>query len=646
MKNIARLYKIMLRYWVYLVVGLIFMFGYAALSGVTVTMVIPLFDNVFGKHEAGIIYRNWSDLWPAIGQLMTDLGTQIKNVFSFSRASNFQLLGDELEQILSQTEPLFLLYLICATVIFITLLKNLFFYINKIMFANLRGKTIMSIRNAMFEKYLSQSLAFFNINKAGDSIVRMINDVDIVNDMLLFPLVNNVVRDVVLMSVFIGIAVSINLRLFLYSLIILPLFSLLLALLGKKVKKYSRRIQIKFSDMFSNIEEVLNNMRIVKAFSRENWELEKFKQINRKYFVFWRRSVIYAGINVPLSELTGTLIGVVIILLGGSLMLSPDSTFKLGSFTAFLLAIFSMQHPVKELTQAYANIKKAQVSLDRIFYVLMQKSEIKNSDHPIPKKSFDKNIVFNNVSFAYDNETEVLKNISFEINKGEKVAFVGSSGSGKTTLVNLLPRMYDITQGEILIDDINIKEIELKDLRMLFGTVTQDSILFSDTIANNIRYGSLQDIAEELVWEAARISYADEFIDNFPNRYDEMLHQKGANLSGGQKQRLCIARAIVSNPPILIFDEATSALDTESEQKVQQAIDQATQNRTVLVIAHRLSTVLSADKIVVIDKGRIVGIGKHAELLKTCPRYQTLYRLQFDDYRTEQNKASNQAQPE
>ncbi len=645
MTSLFRLYKIMLRYWVYLVVGLIFMFGYAALSGVTVTMVIPLFDHVFGKHEGEMIYKNLSDLTPAVSQFIRDVGTQIKNIFSSSATSNFRPLSDELKKMLSQTEPLFLLYLICATVIVITLIKNIFFYINKVMFANLRGKTIMSIRNAMFEKYLNQSLAFFNVNKVGDSIVRMVNDVDIVNDMLLFPLVN-CVRDLVLMAVYISIAVSINAQLFLYSLIILPVFSVLLSLLGKKVKKYSRRIQTKFSDMFSNIEEVLNNMRIVKAFSRENRELIKFKQINRKYFEFWRKSVIYAGINVPLSELTGTLIGVIIILLGGNLILSPDSNFKLGSFTAFLLAIFSMQHPIKELTQAYANIKKAQVSLDRIFFVLNQKSEIKNSDNPIPKRSFDKNIVLNNVSFSYNLETEVLKNISFEINKGEKVAFVGSSGSGKTTLVNLLPRMYDITHGEILIDGINIKEIELKDLRMLFGTVTQDSILFSDTIANNIRYGSLQEISDELIREAARISYADEYINSLPNRYDEMLHQKGANLSGGQKQRLCIARAIISNPPILIFDEATSALDTESEQKVQQAIDQATQNRTVLVIAHRLSTVLSADKIVVIDKGRIVGIGKHAELLKICPRYQTLYHLQFDDYRTEQNKKSNQDKPE
>ncbi len=621
----------MLRYWVYIIVGLVFMFGYAVLSGISITMVIPLFNNVFTPQKTQSIYTNFYEFSNAINRVISELLVQTENILDIVKHQYRQPFINGIKEVLSLTDPLFLLYLICAIVIILTIIKNLFYFVNKIMFANLRGKTILSIRNVMFEKYLKQSLAFFNVNKVGDSIVRMVSDVDIVNDKLLFPIFN-VIRDLILLLVYTGIAISISAKLFLFSLIVLPFFSILLTLLGKKVKKYSKRIQAKFSDMFSNIEEVLNNMRIVKAFSREDMELEKFKKINKKYFIFWRKSVVYAGINIPLSELSGTLMGVLIIVLGGRLILSPNAEFELGEFTAFLLAVFSMLHPIKELTKAYADIKKAQASLDRIFVILNQKSEIKNSKYPIPKKTFDKNIILRDVNFSYKSKAEVLKNISIEIKKGEKVAFVGSSGSGKTTLVNLLLRMYDVKSGEILVDDINIKEIDLKDLRMLFGTVTQDSILFSDTIANNIRYGSLQELSEEIVQEVARISYSDEFINKLPDKYDEMLHQKGANLSGGQKQRICIARAIVSDPPILIFDEATSALDTESEKKVQQAIEQATQNRTVLVIAHRLSTVLSADKIVVLDKGKIVGIGKHEELLKSCQRYQTLYRLQFEDH--------------
>jgi ABC-type multidrug transport system fused ATPase/permease subunit len=310
-------------------------------------------------------------------------------------------------------------------------------------------------------------------------------------------------------------------------------------------------------------------------------------------------------------------------------MVQANSTFSFGEFTAFLLAVFSMLHPTKTLTKSYNDIRKALVSLDRISVILNRETEIVEHPEAVAKPDFTKGISLRNVCFSYDGQKQVLDHVSVEIRKGEKVAIIGSSGSGKTTIANLLNRMYDYNSGEILLDDIPLPKIKIHDLRDLFGIVTQDSVLFSDTVFNNIAYGSRQPVDLKAVQAACQIAHAEEFIEKFADGYNEKLQTKGSNLSGGQKQRLCIARAIVGNPPILIFDEATSALDTDSERKVQSAIDEATQNRTVVVIAHRLSTILSADRIIVLEHGKVAGNGKHAELIENCPRYKELYQLQF-----------------
>ena len=620
----------MLHHWGYLVVGLFFMLGFAFFSGVSITMAIPLFDYVFIESRTEIIYQNFSTFSNAIANALSEFFAQNPNISALTNKAALEPLSAKVKEILSVTDPLLLLWIIGATLIIIVLFKNIFFYGNRVMFANLRGKTIKDIRNKIFKKYLYQSLSFFGKNKVGDSLVRMISDVKIVSNLFIGSLFR-AFQDIILLLVYTTIALLLNPKLFLISLILFPLFSLILNYIGKKIKKYSKRIQNQSSEMFSNVDETLNSMRIVKGFSRENYELEKFKKINNKYFQFWRKSIVYAAVNVPLSELNGTLMGVIVLIIGGRQVLAPGSTFTSGLFITFLLAIFSMLHPMKKITKAYTDIRKALVSLDRISVILNRQSEIIDSPSAIEKKSFESKIEFKNVSFSYDEQMEVLKNISFDVKKGEQVAIIGGSGSGKTTLVNLLSRMYDKNSGDILIDEIPIENIKLKDLRRLFGTVTQESILFSDSISNNIRYGSLNDISDQEIIKAANIAYADEFIEKYPDKYEAVLGTKASNLSGGQKQRLCIARAIVGDPPILIFDEATSALDTEAEQKVQRAIEQATKNRTVIVIAHRLSTILSSDKIVVLDNGQIVGIGMHKELLKSCERYKTLYKLQFAD---------------
>lgn len=312
------------------------------------------------------------------------------------------------------------------------------------------------------------------------------------------------------------------------------------------------------------------------------------------------------------------------------MILNPAYDFSLGDFTAFLFAVFSMLHPLKNITQLYTEVKKAGVSLDRISLVLNQESQIKDNAESLAKESFEDKIVFEQVGFYYKPGEYVLQDLDLTIPKGMKIAFVGASGGGKTTVTNLINRMYEVKDGRITIDGIDIRRIKLDDLRQLFGVVTQDSVLFTKTVRENIAYGSRKELSDAEIRQAAQIAHADEFIRQFPDGYDQLLDIKGLNLSGGQKQRLCIARAIVDNPPILIFDEATSALDTESERKVQDAIDEATRNRTVILIAHRLSTILAADKIVVLEDGKILDQGKHEELLERCTRYQTLYNLQFN----------------
>ncbi|MDO9576731.1 MAG: ABC transporter ATP-binding protein [Candidatus Cloacimonadales bacterium] len=628
MKNVKRIYKILLRHWGYILGGFFFMQGFAMFSGVSLMMAIPLFDYVFKSDPGKIIYRTFPAFWEAFSNTINQFLQTHGGFLKLFQQGNYKILQQGFQNVLKQTDPVFLLWTISAVMIALIILKNLFYYGNRIMVINLRGKTVTDIRNMMFARYLNQSLAFFNKNKVGDSLVRIVNDVRLVSDFFIDSL-TMVVQNVILLVMYTWIAVMLNKSLFLISLVLLPVFSYIISLVGKKIKKYSARLQNQSSNLFSNIEESLNGIKIVKAFAREDYENEKFGKVTLRHFHFWRKSFLYKAFGVPLSELNGTIMGIIVLLIGGKQVLAPDSPFSLGDFTAFLLAVFSMMQPFKQLTNAYTNIRKALVSLDRISEVINRQSEITDCQHPVGKKDFNDRIEMENISFTYIQNKPVLDNISLCVNKGEKIAIVGGSGSGKTTLVNLLTRMYDVQEGDIKIDGISIRDIKLKDLRTLFGIVTQESILFNETIANNIRYGSLEEVSDADVKKAAEIAYADEFIDKMRIGYEEILNPKANNLSGGQKQRICIARAIVGNPPILIFDEATSALDTESEQKVQMAIDHATLNRTVFVIAHRLSTILKSDKIVVLENGQIVGIGKHEELLESCSKYRELYEIQF-----------------
>lgn len=600
---------------------------YAVMNGVSITMVVPVLDVVLKPRESVPLITSVKGLSNAVMERLNHFFSMEFRITDLQSIKQSGLLND-LKEILFSADPYIVLQSISVLVISLFIIKNLFYYLNRFMFTNLRGRTVRDIRILMFGKYLSQSLAFFNQNKVGDSQVRMDNDVTIVSNEFISNLFI-VLRDLMVMFSCMIVAYLMNPRLFFISLLITPIFAISVSYIGKKIKKYAKKIQMHYSDMFTHVEEALNSMRIVKAFSKEDFELNSYRTINNRYRRLWQKVEMYSGLNIPISEISSAIIGVVLLLIAGKEMLSSQSSFTMGEFTAFLIAIFATLHPLKTLTKAYAELKKALVSLERISYIINFKPEIVEAENPVSKTNFTDRLTVDKVGFHYSTTDLVLSDISFEIRKGERVAIIGGSGSGKTTLVNLFNRMYDYTEGEIKIDGIPIKNIRLKDLRGLFGVVPQDSQLFSNTISFNIQYGNQQPLEENQVIEAARIAYADEFIEKYPDKYKQLLQTKGSDLSGGQKQRLCIARAIAADPPILIFDEATSALDTDSEKKVQEAISRATENRTVIMIAHRLSTVLDAEKIIVLEAGKIVGIGSHDELSKCCPRYQQLYNLQF-----------------
>jgi len=628
--NLILLYRMMFRYWPHIIAGLISMALFALFSGVSITILIPLFDFVFNPNKPEIVYQNTSEILGALKHALQSYSAQGNSFWQVRSLADIAPLWESMKEVMLLSDSLSLLYILCFAIVIIIALKNVAYFSNRSFFVMIRGKTIRDMRAHMFKRYLNQSLEFYSKNQVGDAIVRMVNDVDIVSNHFIFAVFNSI-RDVSTVIVYMYIAIFLNARLFAYSILVVPLLTFTIGFLGKKIKKYSKRIQGQISAMFSVVEEVLNSIKIVKAFRHEEDEYQAFNKINRRHLKQWQKAHIYGALNVPLSELNSAITGVVVVIIGGGMILDPSAGFSLGDFTAFLFAVFSMLHPMKSVTQLYTEIKKATVSLDRIALVLNQESEIKDVPDAILKPDFQQAIVFDEVDFHYKPGKSVLHKLDLEIRKGSKVAFVGASGGGKTTVTNLINRLYDVKGGRILIDGTDIRQIKLDDLRSLFGVVTQDSVLFTKTVRDNIAYGSRRALSDEEIISAAKIAHADEFIQALPDKYDQMLDIKGFNLSGGQRQRLCIARAIVGNPPILIFDEATSALDSESERLVQDAIDAATKNRTVILIAHRLSTILSADKIIVLESGKVVGSGSHEELIKSCTRYQTLYNLQIND---------------
>ncbi len=486
------------------------------------------------------------------------------------------------------------------------------------------------LRNEAYKHLHKLPMSFFKKERVGNLISRITNDVNIVQTSISAAFLN-MIREPLSIIVFLGIAISISWKLTLLALVILPVSMFIIAWIGLKLRKQSYFIQEKMADITSILQETISGVKIVKAFGMEKYENNKFMRETYNFFKLMLRIVRVRNASSPITEILSTGVGVVIIYFGGLLVLK-EQTLTASEFMGFLFAIFQMMPPIKELSGVNNRIQESSAAGDRIFEIIDIQPSIKNSEKAIEVTGFKDSLNLDHVFFHYeDSEELVLNDVNFNVNRGEIVALVGPSGGGKSTLVDLIPRFYDPTDGRILLDGIDIREIKIENLRELMGIVTQETFLFNESIRNNIAYG-LGEYPEEKIIEAAKTANAHNFIMQMPEDYNTVIGERGMKISGGQRQRLSIARALLKNPEIMIFDEATSALDNESELLVQEAIERLMVNRTTIVIAHRLSTIRNATRIIVLDKGRIIQKGTHDELiLEKKGLYKKLYEMQFRD---------------
>lgn len=516
------------------------------------------------------------------------------------------------------------LFVISAGYISANLLSNLFRYLGLFFLSPIRNGIIARMRNDFYHHITILPISYFNSSRRGDIISRLSNDLQDIEWSVVCTL-QSLVKDPINIIVFAATLIFVSPKLFLYFLLILPVAVFLIAQIGKSLKRNSVKGQVKLGNVFSVLEESLNGIRVIKSFDKEEAQLRHFKEINANYARTMVKVALRRELSSPLSEVLGTIGLVSILIIGGNLVLQGQLQASL--FIFFVIIFARLIPPVQAVVKAYNSLVKGSASAARIFEVIDADEKIYESDNPKRLSQFSQSIEYHDVSFSYNDEEQVLKNISLTISHGESVAIVGPSGAGKSTIADLLPRFYDCTEGTISVDGIPIKELRIDDLRGLIGIVSQQCVLFNDTVANNIAFGRT-DVSIDAIREAARIAHADEFIEQLPEGYNTLIGDRGLNLSGGQRQRLSIARAVLKNAPILILDEATSALDTESEKAVQQALDTLLHGHTSIVIAHRLSTIQNADNIVVIDKGRIVEQGTHQQLLAQGGLYRKLVEMQ------------------
>ena len=539
---------------------------------------------------------------------------------AFSNNANYYV-----GQLIQDIGPTTTLLVIGIFLAFMTFLKTGAYFLSSATIIPIRTGVVRDIRNQLYRKITSLPLGFFSEERKGDIIARMSGDVAEVENSIMSSL-DMLFKNPILIIAYFSTLLVISWQLTLFTLVFVPIMGWFMGMVGRKLKQNSIKAQSLWSDTMSQVEETLSGLRIIKAFCAEEKMNDRFDRINSAY----RNDIMKVNTRQqmahPMSEFLGTVMIVIVLWFGGILVLSGDSMLSGPTFIYYLVMLYSIINPLKDFSKAGYNIPKGLASMERIDKILNANNDIVETPSPMHIAKFEHQIEFKNVSFRYDKKW-ILKNINLVIPKGKTIALVGQSGGGKSTLVDLIPRYYDVQEGEVLIDGINVKDLGIHDLRQLIGNVNQEAILFNDSFRNNIAFG-VDGATDEQIAEAAKIANAYDFIMQTEQKFDTPVGDRGSRLSGGQRQRVSIARAILKNPPILILDEATSALDTESERLVQDALERLMKTRTTVAIAHRLSTIKCADEIYVIHEGEIVERGTHDELLANDGYYKKLNDMQ------------------
>jgi len=604
MKSFKKILLFAIPYKQYAFLNIIFNALYALFSALSFVSLIPMLNVLFGqtpKVDTKPVYKG------------------ITHLKSFVTDSINYKIGETLEN-----DPLGALIFAIALILVLFFLKNLFNYLAMFFITFLRNGILKDLRNSLYVKILSQPVSYFTEKKKGDTLARITSDILEIQHSFL-SIMELIVREPFTIIFTLTVMFSLNVKLSIFVLTFIPISGIIISSIGKTLKKYSQNVQQEQGEFLSIVEESLGGLNIIKAFNAEGLFTSKFFRSTAQFFGFSNKLLNRQNLASPLSEFMG--IGVIggLLWFGGSMVLIEE-TLSGTVFLAFMTLAYNILTPAKAISKASYAIKKGNAAAERVLEILDAPNEL--VEHPNAKNInyFNKEIHFNKIGFKYDTKL-VLDQFSLCLKKGETIALVGQSGSGKTTVANLLNRFYDVQEGSISIDGNDLKEIKTHSLRKLIGIVTQDSILFNDTVQNNLRVGN-PEATDQQVIEAAKIANAHSFILNLPHGYETNIGDQGNKLSGGQKQRLSIARAVLKNPPIMVLDEATSALDTESEKLVQEALENLMSNRTSLVIAHRLSTIQKADKIVVMQEGKIIEIGTHNELINNESTYKKLVEMQ------------------